>query len=73
MKKSNLCNFELDLGYYNDFLIINKEYGEVIKSIVFPEKLFEKKFFGEKISIILCISLNIQKEDLAGLKKNILS
>ncbi|MED4400049.1 hypothetical protein ABET41_10805 [Metabacillus fastidiosus] len=49
IEKSNLCNFELDLGYYDNFVIINEKFGEVIKIIIFPEKLFEKTFLGENI------------------------
>ena len=51
VEKSNLCNFEMDLGYFDNFLIINKDIGEVIKIIIFPEKIFEKTFLGEDNSL----------------------
>jgi len=51
IEKSSLCNFEIDLGYFNNFLLIDKEFGEVIKVIVFPGALFEKTFFGKEKSL----------------------
>jgi hypothetical protein len=50
VEKSSLCNFEIDLGYIDNFLIVNKELGEIIKVIVFPEKQFEKIFFEEDVT-----------------------
>lgn len=51
VEKSNLCSFELDLGTFNNFLIINNEFEVVIKVIVFSQPLFESTFFGENIQL----------------------
>ncbi len=51
VEKSNLCNFEFDLGYFDNFLVIDKKLGIVIKTILFPKSLFEQKFFGKETDL----------------------
>ncbi|MEH6949530.1 hypothetical protein V7068_21180 [Bacillus sp. JJ634] len=51
VEKSRLCNFEFDLGYFDNFLVIDKKRRIVIKTIIFPEALFEQTFFGKEDSL----------------------
>ena len=48
VEKSNLCNFEFDLGYFDNFLVVDRDLGIIIETILFPEALFDQTFFGKE-------------------------
>jgi hypothetical protein len=38
---SDLCNFEFCDGYFDRFLITDRDHGEEIRIIIFPKSLFD--------------------------------
>ncbi len=36
------------LGYFDNFLVVDEDHGIIIKTIIFPEALFEQTFFGKE-------------------------
>ena len=49
VEKSSLCNFEFDMdsGFLEDFIVIDEDSRNLIKTIVFPSMLFKATFWGE--------------------------
>jgi len=45
---SDLCNFEFCEGYFDYFLVTDKDHGEEIRIITFPKSLFNQMFFEEE-------------------------
>jgi hypothetical protein len=54
VQKSDLTSFEFPLGHYEDFIVIDKKNGEIIKVVTFPTFL-RRSFLVRKMIFTLCI------------------